>query len=207
MSFEDDFSEWFGFGRRGKASAFSKLFEDMIRLTGDMFSDLPEKVPEETYQERKLSDGSIVREFGPFVWGYSMVRGQDGKTVTKEFGNFKPFKRPIPSRPERPSIGSELVQAIPQSELNVEEEREPLVDTIVEDEDVRVIAELPGVEKSEVNLKCDGKKLTISTDSQKRKYFKEVELPVDVDAGSLAMSYKNGVLEITIKRTKAKETR
>ncbi len=205
MGFEDDFAEWLGFGRRDRASMFSKLLDDMAKMAEDMFSGIPEKIPGGAYRERRLSDGSIVRELGPFVYGYSMVRGPDGKTVVREFGNFKPSRRPFPARPERPGIGSELVTATPQPELNVEREREPLVDTIVEDGHVRVIAELPGVEKSEINLKCTGKKLTISTDTPKRKYYKEVMLPAEVDANSLTMSYKNGVLEVIAKRAKEEE--
>jgi HSP20 family protein len=40
--------------------------------------------------------------------------------------------------------------------------------------------------------------LSISVDTAERKYFKEVDLPVNVDPKSAKSVYKNGVLEVTL---------
>lgn len=200
---EDIFPEWFGFGRRWKSSPLSKILEDMDRLMEEMFS-VPKAVPKETFRERKLSDGSIVQEYGPFVYGYSIFQGPDGKTVVKEFGNVRPPERPLPPRQKRLELEPSLNKAIPKPELEAEEGSEPLVDMIMEGDSVKVYAELPGADRSKIDLKCTGRKLTISAETSRQNYYKEVELPVEVDNSSLATSYKNGVLEVTLKRQNCK---
>ena len=47
--------------------------------------------------------------------------------------------------------------------------------------------------------------LTISVDMPQRKYYKELEMPENVDPKSAKTNYKNGVLEVTLKKTKAKK--
>ncbi|MDH5634457.1 MAG: Hsp20/alpha crystallin family protein, partial [Candidatus Bathyarchaeota archaeon] len=84
------------------------------------------------------------------------------------------------------------------SEIN--EEYEPLVDVFSEDAIVMVIAELPGVEKDSIEVYATEDKLTISVDSPKRKYYKELHLPAKVDPKSSATSYKNGVLAVHLKK-------
>ncbi|WP_338727173.1 Hsp20/alpha crystallin family protein [Haladaptatus sp. DJG-WS-42] len=69
-----------------------------------------------------------------------------------------------------------------------------------EDDVVRVIADLPGVEKDQIDLKCDGKTLTIAAESETREYDEHVSLPVRVDEHSATATYNNGVLEVTLQR-------
>jgi HSP20 family protein len=153
-------------------------------------------IPKELVREKRLPDGSTVREMGPIVYGYSMSVGPDGKPIVREFGNVKPSGQQIGSGPPKPG-------------LTVKEEREPLIDVITEGNQIRVVAELPGVEKSDINLQCSEKDLTISVDTSQRKYRKTMELPVSVDPDTPKASYKNGVLEVILKRqeprTKGKE--
>ena len=141
-------------------------------------------------REERLPNGRIGRRTGPFVYGYSMTMGPDEKPVIREFGNVKP------SRPS--AFGA------PRPRLEVKGEREPLVDTLEEEGTIRVVAELPGVEKDAINLDTDENSLTISVDTEIRKYFKEVELPSTIDPESVQASYKNGVLEVTV--TKRNQT-
>ena len=115
--------------------------------------------------------------------------------MVKEFGNVRPPERPFPLKPKRLELEPSLTKAIPQPGVKDEEEREPLVDTIMEGELVKVYAELPGAEKSKIDLKCTGRKLTISAETSRQNYHKEVELPAEVDSDSPVTSYKNGVLE------------
>jgi HSP20 family protein len=70
---------------------------------------------------------------------------------------------------------------------------------------VQVLVELPGVEKKDVKLNCTEKTLIISVDTEKRRYFKEVELPTEIDPKVSKASYKNGVLQVTLTKAK-KET-
>jgi HSP20 family protein len=119
-----------------------------------------------------------------------MTIGPDGKPQIREFGNVKP------------SLGSEPF-GTRRPRLDVKEEREPLVDVMSTDSEVKVVVELPGVEKQDIKLYGTERVLTISVDTPQRKYYKEIDLPALVDPKSAKAAYKNGVVEITL--TKKKE--
>ena len=82
----------------------------------------------------------------------------------------------------------------------IREQREPLVDVLDEEEEVIVVAELPGVEKEDINLHASEDELIISVDTPQRKYHKELPLPEEVDPKPVRASYKNGVLEVRLKK-------
>ena len=184
MSEDEFFSNWL---RRRWRFPTANLFDELEQDFEWMFKDL--EVPKDLIRERKLPDGGTVREMGPFVYGYSFSMGPDGKPVIREFGNVKPSLKGGPSGGVKPR-------------LDVKEDREPLVDTIVNPDTVKVVAELPGVEKPDIALECDGQKLTLKVDTDKRRYYKELELPVEVDPDTSKASYKNGVLELLLTRKK-----
>lgn len=166
-------------------------FQEFERSFEEMFRGL--ELPKDLVRERKLPNGGTVKEMGPFVYGYSFSVGPDGKPTVREFGNVKPSIR-----------GGPFGMAKPR--LDVREEREPLVDTIVHSDIVKVVAELPGVEKSDIALECDGRNLILKVDTDKRRYYKSLELPLEVDPDTSKASYKNGVLELILTR-KSPETR
>lgn len=191
LSWDEDFPEWFR--KRWRFPFFDdRFFEDMNKMMEDMFKEISSYGPKELVRERKLPDGGTIREMGPFVYGYSMTVGPDGKPVIREFGNVKPSLKRTPFGLAKPK-------------LEVKEEREPLVDTIVDEETVKIVAELPGVERSDINLQGSENTLTISVNTPNRKYKKELELPAEVDPDSSKATYKNGVLEIVLSRTKPKK--
>jgi HSP20 family protein len=68
------------------------------------------------------------------------------------------------------------------------------------DEEVRVVADLPGVEKEAIDLRCDGTVLTVEAGGDRREYRERVDLPARVDEHSADASYNNGVLEVTFDR-------
>jgi len=185
LSEDEFFSNWL---RRRWRFPTANLFDELEQDFEQMFKDL--ELPKDLVRERKLPDGGTVREMGPFVYGYSFSMGPDGKPVIREFGNVKPSLKGGPMGAVRP-------------QLDVKEDREPLVDTIVSPDTVKVVAELPGVEKPDISLECDGHKLTLKVDTDKRRYYKELELPVEVDPDTSKASYKNGVLELLLTRKKS----
>lgn len=71
------------------------------------------------------------------------------------------------------------------------------IDVYEDDDGLRVIADLPGVEKSDIEVTCDGRIVSITASSDRRGYDEEVRLPRRVDESSASASYNNGVLEIT----------
>lgn len=191
MSWDD---EWFRRWMRRYPFFRGSIFEEMDRFMEEVFKefgDFATEIPKELVREKKMPDGSTVREMGPFVYGYSVTVGPDGKPIVREFGNLKPGTRLSPFGSPRPM-------------MEVKGKREPLTDVIEEESVVRVIAEVPGVEKSDIKLSCAENLLTISVDTEKRKYYKEVELPSPVDPKSSKASYKNGILEVVLSKTRKK---
>ena len=192
MSSDEFLPDWFR-ARRGRRSQspfgwMDRWFTDVDEMFENMFQDMLKGMPKDMLTERKLPDGSTVRQFGPFVYGYSMSMGPDGKPIVQEFGNVKPSRRPGAFGFEQPA-------------LEPKETREPLVDVINEPAQVRVVAELPGVDKSAIKTSINDDTLTISVDSPAHKYYKDVRLPAGVDPDSSKASYNNGVLEITLRKT------
>ena len=116
----------------------------------------------------------------PFVYGFSLKSGPDGKPVFEEFGNVKPGVKPL-----------------------VSDVREPLVDVMDGDEAIIVIAELPGVEKADICLEATGNVLEIKVDKPGKKFYKQVQLPADVRDDAVDATYNNGVLEVKLKKKQA----
>lgn len=191
MSWDEDLERWIKRWRRMPTFGF-RAFEDFDRMFDEMFKEMLKDVPKELYRERKLPSGGTIREVGPFVYGYSMTIGPDGKPIIREFGNVKPSAKPTPFGFKKPS-------------LELREEREPLVDVIPEDGTIRVVAEVPGVNKSNIKLNCAERTLTISVDAERRKYYKEVGLPEQVDPKVSKASYKNGVLTVVLTKVTKKK--
>jgi HSP20 family protein len=174
---------------RGGLGDIDAAFREMEEMMAKEFEYLSKNAPETLVREQTLPDGTKVKSWGPFVYGYSVTVGPDGKPQVREFGNVKAETR------------------LGEPHVDVKEKREPLVDVIPCDDEIRVIVELPGVEKKDIELSGTESKLTISVDTPERKYFKEVELPAKVETKKAASTYKNGVLDITIPKKKEDKTK
>jgi HSP20 family protein len=152
----------------------------------DLFGNFDEEFEEMRRHMDSLMEGFMNGKVDasmnqPIVYGFSMRVGPDGKPHIQEFGN-----RP-PESPEE------------------EGAREPLTDIIEEKDTIRVIVELPGVDKEDIQLHVEDRLLDISVDREDRKFFKKLELPSSVDTDSARASYKNGVLEVTLTRVTPKK--
>lgn len=181
VSNDDDDSEWprrrrLPFFREWGFDDLDKIFGEMEKMMEDELKSFTERVPKNYVRERKLPDGKVERELGPFVYGYSVRIGPDGKPEVSEFGNVKQSR----------------------SGPLVKEEREPLVDIIENNGEVRVVAELPGVDKNDIQLYGTEDSLTITVNIPERKYYKEVALPAKVNVREAKTRYKNGVLEVIL---------
>ncbi len=74
------------------------------------------------------------------------------------------------------------------------------VDIYEEGDTVRLVADLPGVEKESLDLQCDGEVLTIRASTDGRETTERVQLPVRVDEHSADATFNNGVLQVTFDR-------
>lgn len=185
MSDEDWFPRWFRkrwwpLTTGNIFDDFDEYFRQMYEYMRSEFEEIFKNVPKDLVRSRVLPDGTRIDEWGPFVYGYSMKIGPDGKPEIREFGNIKP----------QPKLG--------RASVAIKKEREPLVDVALTNGEVRVVAELPGVEKSDIKLHCTEDTLTISVEKEERKYYKELELPKKVDVKQARSTYKNGVLDICL---------
>jgi HSP20 family protein len=182
------FEEWFK--RRRANSWFPDLdgaMREIERMMQEALRDTEGRVPKNVIRERKLEDGSTVREIGPIVYGYSVKIGQDGKPIVRKFGN-------VDSSPGFLGGG-----------LTVKEQREPLLDIITGSEDITIVAELPGVNKEDLQLKADNKSLTLESVAGERQYQKKIDLPDEIEPNTGKSTYKNRILEVSFKRKSKNE--
>ncbi len=112
------------------------------------------------------------------VYGVSVRVGLGGEPHVERFGNIRATKE-----------GPEVVDV-----------REPLIDVFDEDQEIVVAAELPGVREDAINIEVRDDVLALSS-SGERRYAKEILLPSAVDAASMRRSFKNGLLELRLKKT------
>ncbi len=82
----------------------------------------------------------------------------------------------------------------------VNEEREPITDVFDENDEVVIIAEMPGIEESDILIDLKDDILEISTKNKKKSYRKELLLPIKPGINSIQQKYTNGILEIRIKK-------
>jgi len=190
----DDFPSWFTRRKRfpffgGWPEEMDEMMKEMERMMGEAFKEYQEKLPKELVRERKLPGGRIARELGPVVYGYSVTIGPDGKPVIREFGNLKPSKQKLGLTPK----------------IDITTEREPLIDIITDNKNIKVVAEVPGVDKTDIKLHATKDTLTISVDARGRRYYKELDLPSEVDPKTARSIYRNGVLEVTVRRVERRK--
>lgn len=165
--------------------SFSKIKEE--------FEQLERHMPNEHVSEHEDSEGTKVRKIGPLVYGYSMTMGPEGKPVIREFGNVKRghlYGLNADVRPPRPEI---------------REEREPMIDVLTTEGNVKATVEMPGVEKDKIKINAYDSKVEVRSLEPTRKYHKLIDLPTEADVKTARSKYNNGILEITF--DKKKETK
>jgi HSP20 family molecular chaperone IbpA len=79
-------------------------------------------------------------------------------------------------------------------------EREPLIDVLQEKDEVIVVAEFAGFNRENLRIHLRNQRLTLSAEALNRKYHKSLNLPTGVIPNSIRTAYKNGVLEIRLKK-------
>ena len=121
---------------------------------------------------------------------------KDTPTKRKQFKGFS-VKIGSDGKPRIREVNSRQLQ---QPEFEVSDDPEPLVDVIEEGETVVVLVALPGVNKDNIDLRITGDSLTFSVDAADFEWYDELKLPARVNPKSARASYKNGVLEIKVKK-------
>ena len=153
--------------------------------SGEWNYSMPGLFDFEEFADRIFRDMEELMRASPqdntLVRGFTMVI-EGGEPIIREFGNVNP-----------------------QMEDGVEIERKPLIDVMKDDDAVTVIAEMPGVEKEDIDIKASETHVEISAEREDRKYSEKVDLGCKVIPDSHKARYNNGVLEIVFKRREDKE--
>ena len=80
----------------------------------------------------------------------------------------------------------------------VDEVREPLVDVFDEDQRLLIVAEMPGVEPSDVRVALEDVTLTLSGERGELRYRKELAVPPGLSRDKLTLAVKNGIVQIEV---------
>ncbi len=158
-------------------------FDEFIRNVERMMEELFRSFTSSFNFDPKTTIGSSNR---PFVWGFRFTMGPDGPRIER-FGD-------VPETKEEIDVMSE------DEKEQYRIRREPLVDVIEEEDQIRVIAELPGVDKKDIDLSATEDSVRIDAKSDDRHYFKELSLPHEVEPESAKARFKNGILEVIFKK-------
>ena len=158
----------------------TEFLEDSGFFNDDFINQMTQEIERMMKQMNiDIHNPESIRKMGPMVWGWNMQVGPDGKPTFKKFGNVKP------------SVRGEPVAT---------KDREPLVDVFVEDKQVRIVAELPGVGKDDINVKTTETRVLIDAKSGERTYSCQRDLSVSIKPKTASAKYRNGILELTIER-------
>ena len=155
---------------------FDRIFKQMSSSFGNL---------DDVFEMLKNTNGVS----GPIIYGYTMTVGPDGKPVIQEYGNVKPDMLPT----------ADSCGCANHSQSPVVEKREPLIDTLVDDKEktLKIVAEMPGVEKTDVSVVVDEDIVHIDAERGEKKYHVNVPIQQKVESDSSKANYKNGILELT----------
>lgn len=97
----------------------------------------------------------------------------------------------------------------------------PEIDVVNKDKEITVIAEMPGVDKEDIEINAEPTSIEIKASTEKgeekeekgyyyherssKSYKRNITLPEEVKAEEAKAQYKNGVLEINIPKTHPKK--
>jgi HSP20 family protein len=163
-----------------KSKDFRKLFNEILNK---MMDNLPPELQNLTPQELMKEFNKNKSKFGffPVTYGFNINIGKDGRPTIDSFGNVK--AKPYSGKPE------------------VKSKREPLVEVNEEKEHFVVIAEMPGVDRDDIELKATSHSLTISTkENASMQYYKEVDFSNSINSDVAKARYVNGILEVRLKK-------
>lgn len=153
---------------------------------------MPEKVPVQK------ESGSDLAERRAFTNPFNAFRQEMDKLMESFFGGFdlRPFGR-------KPEVFT------------------PRIDVVDTDKEIRVSAELPGLDEKDIDVSLTKESLTIKGEKKEEKEEKEekgkdyyrsersygsftrtIPLPLEVDAEKVSASFKKGVLTVTLPKTK-----
>ena len=144
-----------------------KTVRDLLDELDDYFEDLEKEIQE--IAKRSIDSARFGK---PFVAGFSLNVGPEGKPSIQIFGD-----SPVRHDGFRSPINEQVVDA--------------------KGGVLRVISEMPGVEKEDISVDATEDTAVISAERGAKKYRSELKLLAPVKADSGKAEYRNGMLEIS----------
>ncbi len=159
---------------------FDELWKD-LKEQRKMLTRLFREITDELEKWSKEEPPKFLET--PKIFGYRIVWHSGMKRpIVETFGNVGSGKFGMPK---------------------VQEEIKPIYDFYDEEDHVKYIIDVPGVEKEALDLMVSGNKLILKTkEGAERKYSLTLDLPPNVKPEETTAEYKNGVLIVKIPKTK-----
>ena len=155
---------------------FNRIFQQMSSYFGNL---------DDVFEMLRNTNGLSE----PIYFGYTVTVGPDGKPVIQEYGNVKPDVLPT----------ADSCGCANHSQESIAEKREPLIDTLVDDKEqtLKIVAEMPGVEKTDVSVVVDEGIIHIDAEHEEKSYHVNIPIQHKVESDSPKATYTNGILELT----------
>ena len=109
----------------------------------------------------------------------------------------------------------------PGDDMTMQRRRQPFIDIVETDKEIIATAEMPGLNKEDIDINLTDDNLEISTNTKHEEekkekdyiyrerrsgsYYRSISLPSTIDVDSAKASYNNGVLEIKMSKTEIKK--
>ncbi len=182
---------------REERDPFEEWIREIMRFIREVQKDMERQLEElmsmedlEELEDRlpRFTAPSGIEFRAPFVYGYYMTIGPDGRPIIRRFGNVPPPKK---------GEGSGEIEEIETRRREGEGEeitREPVLDVMDFGDEIVVVAEIPGVRKEDIEVSATERRLTIRA----RPYSAEVSLPSEVEPEGARATYSNGILEVRL---------
>ena len=135
----------------------------------DIFNGMFREFEEMEHRMKRMFDHP---RDGANTYGYVSYRGPDGVTHTREFGN-------------------------PGLRLETPGDNAFFADASREGDIVRVVADIPGSSKEDIDLSCTNNSITVSASVRGKTLKRTLALPCDIVPESAKADFNNGVLEVT----------
>lgn len=119
------------------------------------------------FEDTKSNLGS-----GPYYYGYTLTIGPNGKPIIKEYGNVKPGL------------------------LLTSNTKEPLIDKITNTNAIKLVTEMPGLDKKDIKITMEENKIQIKGEKGEKRYCVDTTIEENIDKNSGTAKYTNGILEI-----------
>jgi HSP20 family molecular chaperone IbpA len=85
-------------------------------------------------------------------------------------------------------------------------EPKPLIDIFQETAWITIVAEIAGFNRETLKIEVKDQKLTLSAKAKDRRYYKSLNLPKEVNPNVMHTTYKNGVLEVKLRKAEKEQT-